>query len=134
MYRGGALAPLPPALASRPDAELDFQFEGPMSRAQRADEAAGIEQTLLFTQQLALATQDMSPFDNFDLDQAAQTYAEIKGLPAKIQRGRDVVEQLRAQRAQQLAQAQQAQAALTTTEAMKNAAPMVKALQPAGSA
>ena len=136
MFRGGALAPLPPELAMRPDADIDIISESPMSRAQRSDEAVAIDDQLQFTAQVAEAQlkfgREPDILDTLDLDEASRVRAYIKGVPAKIVRGGDVVAQIRADRAQAKAQQQQQQDLLAMTEGAKNMAPMVKALQPQG--
>lgn len=129
MWRGGAFEPPPAVLLQRPDADLDFVFDSPMSRAQRADDASAVEQAIATTAQVVQYTSDPAAWDNLDLDLGLRTIYEIRGVPAKVLRGGDAVAQLRATRQEAQVTQMQQQDALAGSEVAKNVAPLVKAMQ-----
>lgn len=129
LWDDGMLPPPPPELQG---AELHIQYEGPLSRAQRADDVTGIERWLMWAQSVINMTGTQDVMDQVDLDEMGLTVAQVVGMPARITRGKEIIAQIRQQRAAAMQAQAQAQAAMSATQAMKNAAPMVKALQPAG--
>jgi len=114
MARWGALRPMPDLLQQTPDAEMDIRYEGPLAKAQQADDVAAIERYVGFLGATATTMQRPDLLDNADLDEAAQHYARVIGVPAKVTRGKDAVAELRAarQEAEQAAAAQQGMMAM----------------------
>ena len=134
MLEAGQL-PEPPDLvaeaAARGYGTLQVDYEGPLARAQRGDEIQAIEGTLALAERLFATTQDVSIYDNFDLDEVLRRGGRIYGIPAAVMRDATQVRALREQR-QAAQQASQEAAALTEgAQALGRAAPMVKALMPA---
>lgn len=131
LFWAGAFPPPPPELF-RTDGEVDVEFENPIARAQRAGDAEA----------LALAFNDLAPMlqlypqmgDYLDPDKTVAGVFDIRGVPAKWTRSTEEVAALRqakqAQHEKELAMADATQMA----EAAGKAAPMVKALQPQGTA
>ena len=107
MMKAGAL-PLPPSIL-RGEEIIDINFEGPLARAQRADEMRSLQDALIFAQTLAQI--DPNSLDNFDTDLITRDSMRLTGSRMRYLRPPEVVEQIRQQRLQQL-QAQQQLAAL----------------------
>ncbi len=116
----GLLLPLPPLLAEA-EGEFDIEYDSPLSRSQRSEEAAGWLRTLEAAIAYANTTQDLSVLDQFDTDVIYQQLAEINAVPPSWMRAPDGVQQIRQERAQ----AQQTQQMI---EAAPAAAGVMKAL------
>ena len=116
----GLLPPLPDALIEA-DGEFDIEYDSPLSRSQRSEEAAGWLRTLEAAIAYANTTQDVSVLDHFDTDVIYPALGEINAMPASWTRGEDAVMAIREGRAQQQQQQQMLDAAPA-------AAGMVKAL------
>ena len=117
----GLLPPLPDALIEA-DGEFDIEYDSPLSRSQRSEEAAGWLRTLEAAIAYANTTQDVSVLDHFDTDVIYPALGEINAMPASWTRGEDAVMAIREGRAQQQQQQQMLDAAPA-------AAGIVKALQ-----
>lgn len=111
------IAPMPQLLL---EAQGDYQieYESPLSRAQRAEEASGLMRTLEPALQVVNISQDPSIIDHFDWDVIIPEIASIQGVPLRWMKSMDAVAQVRNKRAQQ----QQVQTAI-------QAAPGVAAVQ-----
>ena len=92
-----------------------IKFLSPAARTMRAEELAGIQQSLTAIANLAGIVPDI--VDNINTDKAAHLIVELTGAPSMIENGSDVVKALRKNRAavqqQQAAMAQKEQGALT---------------------
>jgi hypothetical protein len=117
------LPPLPPALAEAGGA-YRIEYDSPLSRAQRAEEVAGLMRTLESTLNVVNVTQNPEPLDWFDWDTIVPEVAEIQAVPERWMRAREEIAQMRAQRAQQ-------QETNTAVDAAPGAAAMVNALSKA---
>lgn len=120
LSRQGLLPPMPDMLKEA-QGEYSIQYESPLSRAQRAEEAAGFQR--LVEQGLAIfgATQNPEVLDYLDFDESTPAMAEIHGVPPKWVKTKEMVEAARAARAEQ-AQTQ------TMIQGAPAAAAMVKAM------
>lgn len=116
----GLLPPLPPALVEA-QGDYTIEYDSPLSRAQRAEEGAGIMRSLEFALQIVNVTQDPSVLDAFDFDEIMRGVTDQQGVPAKWMKSLDEVMQIREGRAQQAAQQQMIEAA-PGAAAMTNAA------------
>lgn len=126
MFHGRDFSP-PPRSIERTDGEIGIEFDNPISRAQKSEDADA----------LVLAVNDLAPlaqvypniFDRLDPDRTASGIFEVRGIPALWQRNEEEQERLRAAREEQ----DRKEAALTDVaqlaEASKNIAPMAKVLQ-----
>lgn len=131
MYHAGAFSPPPPQLLEG-DGVIDVVFENPLARSRRTGDVEAI----------AMAVQDMAAlgqmfpqmWDGFDPDKTRQHIFAVRGVPASVTRNADEIEALREERAKQQQEELQMQTMQQAAEGMKNAAPMVKALQPQGRA
>jgi hypothetical protein len=120
----GLLPPQPEVLREAAG-EFRIEYDSPITRAQRAEEASGIMRTLETTLTVVNATQDPEPLDYFNFDEIIPAVAEIQGVPPSWLRGKEEIMQRRQARAEQ-AQAQQdiqaapAAAAMIKAEAVAN--------------
>ncbi len=87
------------------------EYDSPMSRMQRAEKAAGFMRALGTAAEYAHQTQDMSPLDWFNVDEAFPEIIDIQGAPAAWINDLEAVTGKRQQRAQQQQQQQMIQAA-----------------------
>ena len=108
MMRGGLLPPAPPETRGR---SLNVQYVSMLAEAQRAVSASGMERVISLVGNIAGA--DPSVMDNVDLDEFVSEYADLMGVPPKIIRSKDAMQQVRQQRDQK----QQQAALLSQTDA-----------------
>tara|TARA_Y100000310_G_scaffold231835_1_gene234550 strand:+ start:554 stop:2176 length:1623 start_codon:yes stop_codon:yes gene_type:complete len=110
-----------PSLLIEAQGEFDIIYDSPLSRSQRAEEAAGWMRTLEAAVAYANTTQDLGVLDHFDTDTIYPALAEINAMPPSWMASPEQVEEKRASR-QQAAGTQQA------IEAAPAAAGVMKAL------
>jgi Bacteriophage head to tail connecting protein len=125
MLRRGALPPPPDELADGGD--IDIEYEGPMARAQRSADLAAIERMYV----LAAPTAQTHPevLDLIDHDELLRHVAAVAGVPSNLMRSVEDVARIRAARAEAQQQQAEMQTIVEGTEAAKNVAPVLKALQ-----
>lgn len=104
-YRAGAFPPAPESLQ---DANFNVRYISPLARAQQLENVTAIERLGANVANLARVAPEVT--DLIDADEATRVIADALGVPAKVIRTSDAVEQLRQQRQQ--AQQQQAGQAL----------------------
>lgn len=114
------LPPMPDALREAAG-DYKIQYDSPLSRAQRAEEASGLMRTLETVLQVVNITQDPAPLDHFDWDTAIPEIADIQGVSPRWLKPLGQVQMIRAGRAQQQQQAQVSQAAPGAAAVMKAA-------------
>lgn len=124
--RQGILPPMPQMLMDA-KGEYRTEYDSPLSRAQRAEEAAGLQRTIESTLQIINITQDPAPMDHFNFDEIVPAVADIQGVPESWMRSKKDIDAIRAQRGQQqqtqaLTQAAPGAAALIKADAMANKA------------
>jgi hypothetical protein len=85
LARAGLLPPMPP-IVKQAMAEYDVVYQSPLSRAQKAEEAAGTMRTIEFAVQAAANAQDPSILDPFDWDAIIPEVADINGMPTRFLR------------------------------------------------
>jgi hypothetical protein len=117
--RSGWLPPPPPELVEA-RGQFKVEFDAPLNRAMRAEEAAGIMRTVQWAGEVSALTQDPSPMDNFDFDTILPEVASINGSPVRYLRDPALIAKIREGRAQ-------AQAAQQMVQALPGVAAMVKA-------
>jgi hypothetical protein len=115
----GLLPPMPQMLIDA-QGEYRIEYDSPLSRAQRAEEASGVMRTVEAALNVAGQTGDASPIDHFNWDRIIPALADIQGVPLDWLRGQEEIMQIREQRAQQ-EQMQQAVAAAPGAAAMVKA-------------
>lgn len=123
LARQGLLPP-PPAVFEEAGASYTVEYDSPMARMQRAENAAGLFRTLDLAVNYAKLTGDPSPFDWVDFDEAMPEIMDINAVPARWVRTMEGVEAVRAQRAQQ----QQIQQAIEAAPALAGAAKAIPGL------
>lgn len=116
----GLLPPMPPYLKDA-RGDFDIEYDSPLSRAQRAEEASGLLRTVDWIGNYISVSQDPEPLDWIDWDAATPELLDIQAVPMRWVRS---IEQVQAKRAER-AQARQAQQAI---EAAPAAAGLMKAL------
>lgn len=121
LMKQGMLSPMPPELLEA-QGEFEIEYDSPLSRAQRAEEASGLFRSIEFATAHANVTQDPSAFDWIDIDKAMPAVMDINGVPASWQKSLEAVEDIRAGRDQQ-------QATQQLIEAAPAAAGIIKAVQ-----
>ena len=100
LMKQGLLPPMPDILIEA-RGEFDIEYDSPLSRSQRAEEASGWLRTLEAAIAYANTTQDLSVLDQFDSDVIYQQLAEINAVPPSWMRGQAAIAQIRQARAQQ---------------------------------
>jgi len=123
MWQG--LVPPPPQALVEAGAEYKVEYDAPLNRAMRSDEAAGTMRSMQWAAEIAAQTQDPSAMDWFDTDTIIPELLAINGAPYRFVRDPEAVAQLRQGR-------QQAQAAQQLTQALPGLAAMQKASTPDG--
>lgn len=123
MWQG--LIPPPPQALVEAGGEYQVEYDAPLNRAMRADEAAGTMRTFQWAAEIAAQTQDPSVMDYFDTDAIIPELMQINGAPFRFMRDPQQVAALRQQR-------QEAQATAALTQALPGIAAMQKASTPQG--
>lgn len=118
LSRQQLLPPMPEALKEA-GGEYRVEYDSPLSRAQRAEEASGLMRTVETVLNIVNITQNPEPLDHFNWDAIVPEISEIQGVPAKWMQDPKVV----AQRREARAQAQQEQ---TEIQAAPGAAALIK--------
>jgi hypothetical protein len=103
--------------------ELNIEYVSPMALAQRGQELQSLMRGLEIFGSLA---QTMPVMDYIDEDGLVKNIISILGLPAKVIKSDQEVQEIREGRAQQEAQMAEQQQQMAETQMAKNAAPMVK--------
>lgn len=122
----GLIPPPPPALVEA-GADYKVEYDAPLNRAMRADEAAGTMRTFQWASEIASVTQDPSVMDYFDTDAIIPELMQINGAPFRFMRDPQQVAQIRQQR-------QETQASQQLVQALPGIAAIQKASAPQGNA
>ncbi len=101
----GLLPPMPD-IVKQAKADYDTIYDSPLSRAQRAEQGAGLMRLVGWGQEYAAVTGDISPLDYIDWDAAMPDLADIQAVPSRWILDAKAVAAKRGERAQQ-AQTQQ---------------------------
>lgn len=112
----GLLPPMPMALKEA-GGSFKVEYDSPLSRAQRAEEAAGLMRTVESTIGVANVTGNPAPLDHFNWDVIVPELSDINAVPVRWRNSMEQIAQIREGRAQQQQRAE-----------MVNAAPSVAAL------
>ena len=122
----GLIPPPPPALIEA-GAAYKVEYDAPLNRAMRADEAAGTMRTFQWAAEIAAQTQNPAVMDYFDTDAIIPELMAINGAPFRFMRDSKQVQAIRQGR-------QQAQAQQQLTQALPGIAALQKASTPEGNA
>lgn len=93
LMRQSLLPPLPGVLIEA-QGEYKIEYDSPLSRAQRAEEAAGISRLMQVAVEVAANTQNPEPLDHFNWDVIIPEMADIQGVPERWMRSMDEVQAL----------------------------------------
>lgn len=124
LSRAKALPP-PPAILLQMGAELDIQYEGPLARAARSQDAGALQAWFMDLTMLAQAGKPEA-IDNVNVDWSARRLADVRGVPADAVQDPQVMAQARQAREDAMKAQMQAQVGL---EAAKVAPGVMGALQ-----
>jgi hypothetical protein len=113
------LPPQPPILKEA-GAAFKVEYDSPLSRAQRAEEASGLMRTIESLINVASVTGNPAALDHFDWDTITPDLADINAVPVKWRLSMDKIQAIRQGRAEQ-AQAQQLVAAAPSAAALMKA-------------
>jgi hypothetical protein len=119
------LPPMPQALLDA-KGEYRIEYDSPLTRAQRAEEASGLMRTIETALNVVNVTQNPEPLDFFNWDIIIPEISAIQGVPAKWMRDMKVVQGIRQGRAKQAQQDQMVQAAPGAAAMMKSVAAVKK--------
>jgi hypothetical protein len=122
MLRNKLFSQAPEILANQ---EIDIEYVSPMALAQRGQELQSIMRGLEIFGSIAQVAPVMDYLDDNGL---VKQIIKVLGLPAKIIKSDQQVEQVRAERKAQEQQAMQMQQAMQESQIAKNAAPAATAL------
>jgi hypothetical protein len=123
LLRAGLLPEPPEELQGQ---DIDIEYVSPLAKAQKLTDL----QAMLRGFEILLQVSQVAPVtDYLDSDAMVQYLVETAGLPARIIRGVDEVEEVRRAQAEQAAMQQQMQQQMLAAEAGGKIAPLVKATQ-----
>lgn len=123
LLRDQRLLPEMPGELIEAAGEYEIAYDSPLSRAQKAEDAAGLMRTAEFAVQVAVNTQSPEPLDWMNWDVIIPELADINAVPARWMRGAQEIQAIRQGRQQQMAAQQM-------TQALPGIAAMTKAVQP----
>ncbi len=103
------------------DADMQVEYLGPMSRAQKADQVASVERWLGTLAQFAEAYPQL--MDIPDVDEAGRFLGNAGGVPPELVRGKSAVEAERKKRQKQVEGQQKLEQAETVSKIIKNVGP-----------
>ncbi|HKZ45610.1 MAG TPA: portal protein [archaeon] len=105
LFRAHALPPVPQILRRMGVKEIDIEYEGPLARSQRVNDATAIQKLYAFVAPISAVNPKI--LDKIDDDKAVELEAEALGVPSKVLRSDEEVIALREQRAKAQAAEQQ---------------------------
>lgn len=114
----GVVPPMPQVLKEAAG-EYKIEYDSPLSRAQRAEEASGMMRTIETALTVVNVTGDPAPLNNFNWQVIIPEIADINGVPKRWLNSPDVVAQLSQQQAQQKQAEMEIQAAPAAASMMK---------------
>jgi len=120
------LLPPMPLVLQQAGIEYKTEYDSPLSRAQKAENAAGLMQLVNWAKDIVAVTQDPSPLDWINWDEAMPQLGSISAVPTRWINDQKGVDAIRAQR--QKAQAMQHAAdAAPALASVAKALPQIKA-------
>lgn len=133
--RAKKLPVVPPevmAFIERVNAPIQLEFLGPVARAKRQAEASVIDTFVSFVGAGASIFPELP--DNVDSDEMLRERSRIDQVPKKLLRTPEAVEEIRAQRAQQAAQAHAMAQAQAAGQTIRDVTPAMQAMEESESA
>jgi len=116
------LPDMPPELVEA-QGEYGIEYDSPLSRAMRAEEAAGFFRMIEQTSVVANVTQDPSIFDHYNFEAAIPEIADIQAVPAAWMATAEQIDAKRQGRQQQVATQQMIDAGPAAAAMIKNVQP-----------
>ncbi|NIV30472.1 MAG: hypothetical protein GWN58_13535 [Anaerolineae bacterium] len=98
------LIPEPPPILAEAGGLFGVEYDSPMSRMLRAENASGFQRSLETAATVAQMTGDISIMDHFDFDKAIPGLNDINGMPVDWTRSEKEVAAIRESRKQQAEQ------------------------------
>lgn len=126
LIRQGLVPPPPPEFLEA-GGEYQIIYDSPLSRAQRAEEAAGLMRSIELALKVAAEAQNPAPLDHFNWDVITPEIAAIHGVPARWMNSMEEIKAMRKGR-QQAAEQQQMIDAAPGAAAMSNAVTKARAV------
>src|SRR5690606_21617155 len=114
------LLPTPPSALLDAGGGFKVEYTSPMSRAQRAEEAAGLLRSVESVASVVALTQDPIPLDWYDWDAIVPELSDIQSVPPHWMRSARDVMARREQRDQQAAVQQMIEAAPALSGALRS--------------
>jgi hypothetical protein len=124
LIRAGQMPEMPEAVA---DADLDIEYIGPLPRAQKSEQADGIDIWMNGIANLGQLYPEM--LDIPDTDAVSRKLGELRGVPAALMRDEDELEEIRTMRKQKAEAVEQVAMAQAGGEAMRSMAEGTAAVQ-----
>jgi hypothetical protein len=115
------ILPEMPGILKEAEGEFTIEYDSPLSRAQKAEEASGLFRTIEAATAYANITGDLSPFDHIDIDEAIPALMKINAVPEIWRRTPDEIAAIRQNRQDQQDQQTAIQAAPAVAGLAKNA-------------
>ena len=129
MFRSGALPEPPQEVVDAAETmygEIDIEYEGPLSRAQRAGELLSIQR--MYELMVPMAQMKPEVMDIVDEDEVARRVIRLSGVPATIERPKERIIEIRQAREAAAAEAEQIEQVKGLAESGGKAAPLLKAM------
>lgn len=114
----GLVDPMPQALREA-QGEFEIEYDSPLSRAQKAEEAAGLFRTIDWMREYIAVSQDPSPLDWVNWDTAMPDILDIQAVPHRWQNSFEDVKKIRKGRQEARDQQQMIEAAPAAAAMMK---------------
>jgi hypothetical protein len=114
----GLLEPMPQYLRDAAG-EFEIEYDSPLSRAQKAEEASGLMRLVNWASEYIKLTGDPSPLDHIEWDTAMPDLAYIHAVPTKWMRSIEKVIEIREGRAQEAQEQKMIEAAPAAAGLMK---------------
>lgn len=124
-FAAGDFSP-PPAEIFQGDGDIDIEFQNPIAKAQRAGEAEAL--VLAFNDLAFIGQLKPEVWDRLHADRASAGIFDIRGVPARWTNTDEEMATMRAARDEQNQQALEMEQVQGVAGAVKDVAPMVKAL------
>jgi hypothetical protein len=129
LQQQGLIPPMPPALLEA-KGEYTIQYDSPLSRMARAEEASGLMRVVDYMTNIVHLTGNPEPLDHFNWDEAVPALSDIHAVPVRWRNTMAKVQSLREGRAQQAQTQQMIEAAPAASNVLKTMMPK----QPVGTA
>jgi hypothetical protein len=126
MYRARAFPPIPLIVKQRAR-EIDIEYEGPLARSQRLNDATAIQKLYAFAAPVANVYPAI--LDKIDHDKAMDVEAEALGVPSKVMRSQEEIAAIREQKAKQVAAEKQKQDMERLASGIGEITPLLKSWQ-----